>query len=128
MKKVLNSSEVVSDPEWAAAAKQRDSAGRPTSLALALDAIAGNGGDCRGDKPRSCLVCRYEAALRDLYAQLKKSEEINKDVLDLVKAARDIVSLPHDLLKSEFFRASALRLLDAAVQLGSVGPEKDDNS
>jgi hypothetical protein len=57
---------------WFHAKNERDENGELTPLALAIDALEGNGCDCGEDEKGTCLACRCEAALRYLYEKLDR--------------------------------------------------------
>jgi hypothetical protein len=66
------------------ARSQRDTSGKLTPLALALEAIEGNGCDCGTDEPGTCLACRCEDALDDLLTQItvQRDAEMVRDLLE----------------------------------------------
>jgi hypothetical protein len=55
--------------DWSRARTEQDRSGNPTTLALALDALALHGCECGADTDEegSCAVCRSEVALRELF-------------------------------------------------------------
>ena len=59
---------------WFHAKNDRDENGELTPLALAIDAIEGNGCDCGEDEPGTCLACLCEAALKYLFEKLERLE------------------------------------------------------
>lgn len=57
---------------WTSMTEERDSDGKLTKLAQALDAIEGNGCDCGTDEPGTCLACLCEEALHEQFDELAR--------------------------------------------------------
>jgi len=63
---------------WSDAKNQRNAHGDPTLLALAVEALVDNGCDCETDKEGTCLACRCEAALRDLWERVESYRAVRR--------------------------------------------------
>jgi hypothetical protein len=57
---------------WNYMQEERDVEGKLTSLALALDAISGEGCDCGEDEPGTCLGHRCETAIHEQFDEIEK--------------------------------------------------------
>lgn len=62
---------------------QRDSNGLLTNLALAVDALEGNGCDCGPDEPGMCLACLCTAALKELLEQHENTVDLHRQIAKL---------------------------------------------
>lgn len=116
---------------WSDTIHEHDTAGNLTPLAMALNALVDEGCDCGNDEPGTCLECLCEAALRDLWEQLRECHERERRLLEAtetIEAQRNMTMLPLPSTIRERAEAHGAILEAARRRRDSDNPTKEAKS
>lgn len=109
---------------WSDMIEQRDSEGKLTDLALALNALAETGCDCGTDEDVSCVGCLCERALKGLWEQL---DAANTEVARLNSILSANRLLTRVVLGSMFVQNNPMDLIAKTIEENCKKHEDGDD-
>jgi hypothetical protein len=66
--------------DWNDMLDERDSDGKLTALAMALNSVVANGCDCGEDEPWTCIGCLFEQSLHEQFDEIERLRHENADI------------------------------------------------